>query len=72
MSRPFDKSKSQWISMSKILPSVLGKEKSWSLSGISPETIVLDSSFRLRVSSYLVVSVNSDSFLKLGPTNLSC
>ena len=42
------------------------------LSGASPETVVLDSSFGLRVSSYLVVSVDSDSFMKTGRTNLSC
>ena len=58
--------------MSKILPSVLGRRNPWSLSGESPETVVLDDSFGLRVSSYLVMSVNSDSFGKSERTNLSC
>ena len=55
-----------------ILPSVLGKYNPWSFSGATPEIVVLYSSFGLRVSSYLVVSVNSDSILKSGRTNLSC
>ena len=58
--------------MSMILPSVLGSYNPWSLSGASPGTVVLDSSFGLRVSSYLAVSVKSDSFLKSGRTNLAC
>ena len=71
VSRPFDKQVSS-VSLRTILPSILGKWNPWSLGGANPETVMLSSSFGLRVSSYLVVSVNSDSVLKSGRTNLSC